>query len=207
MKRGQNEIALGKLKQAIADDPGYAPGHSVLAVLYERIGEEKLAGKHYRKAIEIDPGDGDINNNYAVYLCQYGKTKEAQTHFKTALEDPFYRSPAVALTNAGSCAMQSGQLPEANAYLRKALKYDAEFPDALIAMVQLKFRDKDYLKARAFMQRYEAVSPASPGSLLLGLRIESKLDDSRAAQRYLSALDEKFPDSDETGEARKIMKQ
>ncbi len=55
MNRGQYEVAMGKLKKAIKEDPNYAPAQTVLAVLYERIGEEELAGKHYKKAYEASP--------------------------------------------------------------------------------------------------------------------------------------------------------
>jgi len=207
MKRGQYEVALGKLKLAIADDPKYAPAHTVIAVLYERIGERKLAGKHYRKAFEADPKDGDVNNNYGVFLCQSGNGDEAQKHFLAALRDPFYSSPKVALTNAGSCALQGGQVDAAEGYLRKALKYDNAFPDALITMARLKLRKENYLGARAFLQRFEAVSAPSAESLLLGLRVEMALKDKAGAGAYLATLEDKFPDANETAEARKILRQ
>jgi len=66
MNRGQYEVALGKLKKATREDPTYAPGHTVLAALYEQIGEQEFAGKHYKKAYEADPKNGDVNNNYGV---------------------------------------------------------------------------------------------------------------------------------------------
>ena len=73
MSRGQYEVALEKLKKAVRADPKYAPAHTVLAVLYEQIGETGLAGDHYRKAVEASPSNGDVNNNYGVFLCQSGQ--------------------------------------------------------------------------------------------------------------------------------------
>ncbi len=205
MKRGQYEVALGKLKLALADDPKYAPAHTVIAVLYERIGERALAGKHYRKAFDADPKNGDVNNNYAVFLCQSGKTDAALEHFEAALKDPFYSSPKVALTNAGSCALQAGKIDAAETYLRRALKYDDAFPDALITMARLNYRKKNYMGARAFMQRFEAVGPVSASSLLLGLQVEMALNDRAGADTYLATLSDKFPDSDETAKAQEIL--
>jgi type IV pilus assembly protein PilF len=204
MNRGQYEVALGKLKKAVRDDPDYAPAHTVTAVLYERIGEMELAGKHYRKAYEADPTDGDVNNNYGVYLCQTEKADRAMGHFLKALDDPFYSSPAIALTNAGSCSLGRDKLTEANDYLRAALKIEPEFPDALLAMAQLNYIEKNALKSRAFMQRYEAVANHGAASLLLAYKIEMASRDNKAAKKYLLILEASFPKSDQAAEARRI---
>jgi len=204
MNRGQYEVALGKLKKAIRDDPTYAPAHTVMAVLYERIGEMKLAGTHYRKAVEIDPADGDTNNNYGAYLCKTGKAEQANDHFIRALDDPFYSSPSVALTNAGSCALGNNDLEGADNYLRGALKIEPEFPDALLNMAKLKFEEKNYLSARAFMQRYEDTATHGADTLLLAYRIEMASNNSRAANKYKLILETNFPESDQAAEARRI---
>jgi len=204
MNRGQYEVALGKLKKAVRADPEYAPGQTVLAVLYERIGEDELAGKHYKLAYEADPGDGDVNNNYGVYLCKKGKQSQALSHLERALDDPFYSSPAVALTNAGSCALSNDDLVEADKYLRRALKIDPEFPDALMNMAKLNFAQQNYLLSRAFLQRYEAVAQPAPESLLLGFKIETAAGDSRAANKYKLALETNYSESDQAAEVRRI---
>lgn len=204
MNRGQYEVALGKLKRAVKEDPDYAPAQTVLAVLYERIGEKELAGKHYKKAYEASPKDGDVNNNYGVYLCQNGKYNEAIRHFLAALDDPFYSSPSIALSNAGSCALNAGELDRAEDYLRRALKIEPELPDALMNMSRLCFEQKEFLKARAFMQRYEAASGHSADTLLLAYRIEMASDNPKAANTYKLMLEHDFPDSEQTAEVRRL---
>jgi type IV pilus assembly protein PilF len=204
MNRGQYEVALGKLKKAVREDPGYAPAHTVMAVLYERVGEMSLAGKHYIKAYDADPTDGDVNNNYGIYLCKTGKPKQAISHFLKALDDPFYISPAVALTNAGSCELGEGNLSEADEYLRRALKIEPDFPDALLNMSKLNFAEQNYLNARAFMQRYEVAANHEAESLLLAFRIEMASRDTGAANKYKIMLESNFPESAETAEARRL---
>jgi len=204
MNRGQLEVALGKLKKAVKDDPDYAPGHTVLAILYDRLGEFELAGKHYKEAVRADPTSGDANNNYAVYLCKNGEEKVAFTHFSTALDDPFYSTPAVSLTNAGSCAVSNDMLAEAEKYFRSALQYDPKFPDALLSMANLYSGQKTYLRSRAFLQRFEATTAQTAESLLLGYHIETALRDEKTARQYLSLLNSKFPESKEAEEARRI---
>ena len=204
LSRGQYEVALGKLKKAVKADPDYAPAHTVMAVLYERIGEKELAGKHYQEAYEAAPADGDVNNNYGVYLCKAGESSRAMKHFLKALEDPFYSSPSVALTNGGSCELGRGDLEKANEYLRRALKIEPDFPDALISMARLNFEKPDYLTARAFLQRYEAVESHAAASLLLAFKIETAAKDDKSALKYKRALEANFPDSNETAEVRRI---
>ena len=204
MNRGQLEVAMGKLKKAVREDPGYAPGHTVLAVLYERLGEKSLAGKHYQLAFQADPGNGDVNNNYGVYLCQINKQQQAITHFRKALDDPFYSSPAVAMSNAGSCAMNSDMLEDADTYLRSALGYDPQFPDALLSMANLNQMQENHLRARAFLQRFEAATAQTAESLFLGYEIETSLRDEKTARQYLSLLNSMFPDSKEAEKARRI---
>lgn len=204
MNRGQYEVALGKLKKAVKDDPGYAPAQTVIAVLYERIGETGLAGKHYQMAYEADPKDGDVNNNYGVYLCQTGEGNRAIKHFHTALDDPFYSTPSIALTNAGSCELGRRNMAEADTYLRRALKIEPELPDALIIMARLNFEEQNFLKSRAFMQRYESVASHRASSLLLAYRIETASGDRKTASQYKIILETNFPDSTQTAEVRRI---
>ena len=121
MGRGQYEIALDKLKKAVRADDSYAPGHTVLAVLYERIGEVELAGKHYEKAVKADSDNGDVNNNYGAYLCRNGEEGKANQYFLAAIDDPFYSTPEVAMANAGACALEQGNSDRAETYLRQSL--------------------------------------------------------------------------------------
>jgi type IV pilus assembly protein PilF len=204
MERGQYEVAFGKLKKAVSDAPDYAPAHTVLAVLYELLGEPENAGKHFKLAYEADPKSGDTNNNYGTYLCKQGKTKEAIRHFRKSLDDPFYGSPEVALTNAGSCELGAGNLVDANTYLRQALKTNPTFPDALLGMAQLSYREGDYLKSRAFIQRYESAASHTAASLLLAFNLEISMHDTDASAAYMFALESNFPESEEAAEARSI---
>jgi len=204
MERGQYEIAFGKLKKAIAEDPGYAPGQTVIAVLYEKLGEDDLAGKHYQKAYEADPKDGDVNNNYGTYLCRKGKTSEAIGHFESALKDPFYSSPVVAMVNAGTCELEANNIADAELYLRSALKAEPSNPDGLLAMAKLNYLNSAYLLSRAFMQRYESVASHNANSLLLAFNVEMALRDREASDRYLYQLQNNYSDSEQAEEARRL---
>lgn len=202
MSRGQYEIALEKLKKAVASDDDFAPAHTMLAVLYETLGETDNARRHYEKALRAAPESGDVNNNYGSFLCRNGDARGADRYFETALKDPFYRTPAVAMANAGSCALGRGDMDKAETYLRQSLAYDPDFPDALLALAGLNYEKGDYFRARAFLQRYESAGAMNPESLLLGFRVESRLNNAQQAARYRNELLQKFPASPETAEVQ-----
>lgn len=204
MDRRQYEVALEKLKRAVAQDPTYAPAHTLLGVLYETLGMKEDAGREYRLALKHDPDDGDVNNNYAVFLCGQGEAARAEPLFEAAVEDPFYTTRHVAYANAGKCALDTGNLDKAEKYLRQSLEYDGKYPPALLLMAEVSYRKEAYLPARAFLQRFEAVGPANAPSLLLGFRIESALGDADAAERYRRDLLSGFSESAEAAETRKL---
>lgn len=199
MDRGEYEIALEKLKRAAAYDKSYAPAHTMLGVLYETIGQTDEAGEEYRKAVQYDPKNGDVNNNYGAYLCGTGKRKEAQAYFLAAVKDPFYETPAVALSNAGSCALADGDLDKAESFLRESLEYDDKLGAALLPMADVSYQKGAYLRARAFLQRFEAVSPMTQESLSLGYNIETQLGDQASAERYRVELQDRYPGAMKAG--------
>ena len=201
IQREQYEIALEKLKRALAYDMTYAPAHTMLGVLYEILGDLQQAEKEYAKAVKYDASDGEVNNNYGVFLCRIGKGKQAEQYFQKAVEDLFYRTPEVAYANAGNCALELGDLDKADAFLRQSLEYNDKLPSALISMADVSYQMNNYLRARAFLQRYGSVGAWNANSLLLGYRIESKLGDTKSANRYRQELLERFPDSSQASRA------
>jgi type IV pilus assembly protein PilF len=202
MDRGQKEIAMEKLKRAVANDKTYAPAHTLLGVLYETLGMKDEAGQEYQLAVRYDPEDGEVNNNYAAYLCSIGKGTEAEQYFEVAFKDPFYATPQIAYANAGMCALGMNDLDKAERYLRQSLEYNVEISEALLAMSSLNYRNGAYLSARAFLQRYESAEEQTAQSLMLGYQIERALGDQTAAELYQRQLLDRFPGSAEATQAR-----
>ncbi len=195
MQRGDYEVALEKLQKALREDPKYATAHTVTGVLYSRIGAHDKAGHHYRRAAELSPEDGGILNNYGQYLCMKGKFEEAYPYFERAVEQPFYSTPELALTNAGRCATVEKDYAKAETYLRLALKRARGYPPTLMAMATLMAAQQENLKARAFLQRYHSTSQVSDSSLFLGYDIERRLGDKEASEEYRQKLIQQFPES------------
>ena len=64
-------------------------------------------------------------------------------------------------------------------------------------MAQLTYETGDYLKSRAYLQRYSDVTKHTAASLWLGLQLERKLGDRNAEASYALLLRSEFPDSEE----------
>lgn len=195
LQRGQLEVALEKLEKALSFDSGYVPAHTVIAVLYEQIGNMPLAEQHYRRAERLDPRKGSVNNNLGQFLCRTGRVQEALPYFDKAVADPFYETPGAAYVNAGTCLVMAGNPQAATDKLREALALDPNNPDALYQMANALVQQQDWFRARAFIQRFDALGDPRPEALLLGYTIESSLGEREAARAYANKLRDRFPDS------------
>lgn len=198
MQKGDYEHALEKLKHALSFDPQSTNANHYIAEVYQQIGDIKSAESHYRKALAATPADPMLLNNFGVFLCRQKRLDEAQTHFMTAAKQPFYKTPEVAYSNAALCALEQPDEAKAEQYLRAALQLNPSLPAALYEMAALKFRQQEYLSARAFLQRYFTAERASPQSLWLGVRVEKQLGDEASAAKYAMQLKRDFPLAAET---------
>lgn len=194
MDQGKFETAHEKLTRALELDPQSVDGNTLMALLYERLDRGKFAEKHYRRAVELDPDDGSTNNNMGAYLCRMGRFDEADGYFLRAIDDPFYKTPDAAYSNAGVCAARAGNAEKSEAYFRKSLEINPADSGALYEMALITFRKQDYMRARAFIQRFESANKAEAAALDLGAQIEERLGDSAAAAKYRERLKSEFPD-------------
>lgn len=197
MANGDMQAALEKLTMALKFDPNYAPAHTVIAVLYEKINNLPEAEVHYRKAVELEPAKGDPNNNLGVFLCNNGKAAEAAGYFRKAVADPFYQTPDVALTNAGVCQLRVNDIAGAEASFRDAIARNQNNAEALFQLANTLYVNNDAFRARAFIQRFDALGKPTAASLKLGHDIESHLGNQDGAQAYNKRLQSQFPDSEQ----------
>ncbi len=195
MQRGDLKDALAKLEMAVQYDDSYVPAHTVLAVLYERIGEYGKAEREYRRVLALEPKSGMANNNLGAFLCRIGKVRQSLRYFERAVKDPFYQTPFAAYTNAGVCLMKIGRLVDATQQFHDALAINPKFPDALYQSAHVWYLRGDAFRASAYLQRLESLGSPAPQTLKLGYEIETKLGDAASARRYREQLLRQFPDS------------
>ena len=109
MQQGNLALAQEKLERALKQNPKDPNVHLSLAVLNERLGEAKRADTFYRNALRLAPESPEVSNTYAVYLCKSNRVDEGVKRFDEVAANRLYRSPEVALTNAGVCLRKIGR--------------------------------------------------------------------------------------------------
>ena len=194
---GKYELARDRLMLAIEMDPKMAQAYATLGMTYEALENLRLATEAYEQAVNAAPRDFNINNTYAVFLCKQRDYSGAQKYFEKAASHPENDNAERTLTNAGLCLAQKPDPVEAERLYRLALEQRPTYAEALLQLCLLKYKQEDFLAARAFLQRFTAVSPTSAGVLLLAAEIEGKLGDDHARSEYVNQLLRDFPESPE----------
>lgn len=196
-RNGNYELARERLHRAIEFDPRMAIAYSTLALTYEQLDNTRLATENHDKAVRYEPNNFDVRNAYAVFLCGQKRYDEARVQFERAVGVPENDNSEVMLTNAGVCMAQRPDYEQAEGFFRRALEEKPAYGEALIQMSLLKYRNTEYLQARAFLQRFLSTNKPTPEVLYLGVQIEKALGDNRASTDYANQLLRDFPQSEQ----------
>ena len=196
LQAGNRDVAMQKIQKAMQQDPDNGAAYMAEALIYSSTGDAARADDAYHIALRKSPDDPEIQNNYAVFLCQHNKAAESEKYFLQAAANPLYNTPDVAYTNAGVCA---GLVPDdaaAEKYFRRAVEINPNFPEPLYQLAQLGYKLKNYLQARAFIERFNSVTPQQrPEALYLAMQIERALNNQQGATDYAKQLVKQFPTS------------
>ncbi len=199
LQTGKRDVAMQKIQKAIQQDPDNADAYMGEALVYSAMGDAPRADDAYHTAMRKAPDDPEIQNNYAVFLCQHNKAKESEQYFLKAAVNPSYTTPDAAYSNAGLCAASVPDPVAAEKFFRKAIDVNPNLPEPLFQMAALSYKQKKYLPARAFIQRFNSVTPQPRAdALLLGMQIERALGNQAGAAEYAKQLIDKFPGSPES---------
>jgi type IV pilus assembly protein PilF len=202
MKLGQLSNSRECIEKALSEDSSNADVQMTAGLVYERINEMSKAERAYQAANRLGKGDPNIANTYAVFLCRTGKTAAGQKMFLDVSVNPLYRTPWVALGNAGSCARSAGDLVNAENYFNRALAIRPNYTESLLQLGNIAFDRGDAAQALEFVQRYLAVNPPSPEVLWLGFRAQRKLGDTVAAAVFARRVQAEFPNSEQAQNMR-----
>ena len=144
-------------------------------------------GTRWRRLVILRHGETE-HNAAGVWLCSHGRAAEDDQYFARGVEDRVYAQRAQLFHNAGKCAAGTGDLANAERYLRGGLNIAADDRHLLEQMVRVKLAQGDALSARAFLQRREALAPLGAEMLGLAVQIEERAGGIVAAQRYRQQL-------------------
>ncbi len=206
MRENRMDIALQEGKKAVAAGPNDANAHNVLALIYQRLGQDGPAETHYKKAVSLDSRNFYALNAYGSFLCTRKRVDEAIKNFEAAVTNPLNRQPEFAFTNAGICAYTNGDKQRANDYLRKALSANANYPPALAQMAEIQYEMGDTGMAKNYLSRFERVGRHNASTLWTAYRIESRLKQKKTASRYRDLLRKQYPESKQVSLLRQMEK-
>lgn len=197
MQRNKMENAHRSLKRAYDIKPDDASVNNALALFFSIEGDKKLAEKHYRQAISADERNSQARNNYAAFLFEQGRNEDAIEQLEMVTKDYLYDRRSTAFENLGVCYLKINDPEQAEQAFNRGLKLNPDMPLALLEMAQLKFDQKAYKTAAAYLASHEKLSRPSPRQLWLGIRLQQVLGDKDKQASYELALRNMFPDSTE----------
>ena len=195
--RGQHEIALEELNEALKADPNYAMAHSVKGLVFMELKEDALAQTSLQKAVDIAPQDPEVRNNYGWFLCQRSREKQSLEQFDEAVRNPLYRTPELALVNAGNCSAKIGEIRRAETYFRQALTIQPLNINAHYGLADIAYKTAKYEEARNHLKGVMQTATPTAAGLLLGVCVERKLRDRQAELSYVQQLRNRFAESKE----------
>ncbi len=167
-------LAQDRLNRSIVLQPRNAETHTMLALVYDALGERKNAEEHFTIALKLDPKNPMVHNNYGVFLCAGGDMKEAEHHFKAAYTSPVYLTPEAAYTNAGNCKMRQSEWKDALQYFSAALELKKYFPEALIGMARTQFQLGHPESSKSYLDLYLRFNKPNADTLDLQARLDTR---------------------------------
>ncbi|HEY4339372.1 MAG TPA: type IV pilus biogenesis/stability protein PilW [Steroidobacteraceae bacterium] len=197
MQTGNLARTKEKLDRAMQEDPRNPNLHSVYAMFYERINDQKKAESEFHEALRLAPGDPAQLNFYGVYLCHQHRVDEGVTKLLQVATNPLYRTPEAAYTNVGVCLLTVHRDEEAESAFKRALNVRPDYAEGAYQLAQLELSHGRALEARTRIDKYLAKYNPTPELLMVGLQAARTLDDARGAAQFATILRGDFPDSEQ----------
>ena len=197
-ERGQMDVALEELAEAAKLDPGNPRIYNIYGLVYGMLGDNPRAEQNFQRALSLAPLDSDIRHNWGWYLCSTGRPRDSIPEFEQALRNPLYRTPEIALVNAGRCSAAFGDTAGAEAYFRRAQTAAPNNQGAIYGLGLLAYRAGRQDEARSWVRRLMQQPVPTPEALYLGMCIEKKVGDRSGEMSYVAQLRNRYPDAAET---------
>jgi type IV pilus assembly protein PilF len=196
-ERGQFDVAIEVLDESQKIDANNPKTYNVYGLVYTMLGETQKAEMNFQRALSLAPNDSEIRENWGAFLCATGRPRESIPEFEMALKDPLYKSPEIALINAGKCTAALGDNTKADQYFRRAIAAAPGNPTAAYNLALIAYRESRLDDARAWMRPVMRDASPRPEALYLGMCIERKGGDKQAETSYQTQLRNRYPDSPE----------
>ncbi|MEM7357840.1 MAG: type IV pilus biogenesis/stability protein PilW [Pseudomonadota bacterium] len=202
LQQKQYAVAKTELEKALRINPAHSDSNYVMALLMMELEQYDTAEKHFSKAVKADQENSAAAHDFGMLLCQTGRERQSVRYFEIAASNPLFEKSELSFMRAGECLARIND-PIAEDYLKRALAKNPRLRPALYRLAVIKHDAQSYFSARAYLERYLAITKPQPESLLLAYKIESKLNATDVANDYRTTLLEEFPGSEQASELRR----
>lgn len=196
LQQKQYAVAKLELQKALRISPNHSESNYAMALLMLELGDYRVAEKHFSKAVRSDPENSSAAHDFGMLLCQTGSELESVTYFEAAARNPLFDRADLSYMRAGECAAQIGDA-RAEDFLKRALSINPRLSAALFQLAKIKFSDNSFLSARAYVERFMAISKPQSAALFLAHKIELALNAGDVAEKYRVQILEEFPGSEQ----------
>ncbi|WP_392561115.1 tetratricopeptide repeat protein [Orbus sturtevantii] len=119
-----------------------------MALFDQHVGERQEADVIYQTIIKLAPTNGLYRIHYGSFLCGTGRYQEAQTQYKiaTTLNRPQWKMDG--LEQLGYCAIQNGDIAQANQAFKSLFQYNPNKRQDVIGMAEVYRQQGDTQIAR-----------------------------------------------------------
>lgn len=194
---GKTEIALDELRQVISIDPNFADAFNLRGLIYMRLGDNRQAEDSFRRSLQLNPRDADAAHNYGWLLCNMQRYPDSIRTFQMALASPIYADRAKTHMALGLCQARAGQLPDAEANLKRSYELDPANPITGYNLARLLYQRGDFERAQFYIRRLNNSELANAETLWLGIKVENRMNDAAAMRQLSDVLRRRFPQSRE----------
>ena len=141
--RGQLETALDEVKLVLAVKPDLPDAYNLRGLIYQSLGDDRLAEENFKRALQLSPRDPDVMHNYGWFLCQNRRMPEAFAQFQQAIATPRYAGLSRSLMAQGVCQARTGAYADAERSLVRAYELDPTNPLPHLRLAEALSRIKD----------------------------------------------------------------
>jgi len=179
------EDAIPLLESGISMAPKRTDLLASLGESYYMSGKVDKAVDTFQKLVEVDPSA----RSYSFLGVSYrnlGRFDEAKQYFERGLKlDPHNSS---CLFNLGYIAERQGDAATADARFQEVLKYNPDYPDALLELANLRVIQKKLPEAAELLRRFVRVSKNPATGYYKLAMVERTMNETAAANRDLAVF-------------------
>ncbi len=185
MSQNYFEDAIPLLESGIQIAPQRADLIAALGESYFMAGKVDKAIDQFTKLLKIE----NSARSYSFLGLSYrnlGRFDEARKYFEEGIKlDPH---SSLCLFNLGFIAERQGNAAGAENYFQQALRFNSDFPDALLELANLRMSARKFPEAKELLKRYVRVSRDPANGYYKLAMVERSLHDTEDADRDLNSF-------------------